>query len=147
MGVDPYTGVIVPEMTAALDAGGISPAPGDVLLVRTGWMKAFRADERAPRLRCAGLALSVVDWLGENDFAMVAADNRMVEALPDPEGNRSFPLHVLGSDLSLLLGELFDLEELAADCDEHATYTGLFIASPLPVVGAVGSPVNPIVIK
>lgn len=146
--LDPYRGIIdTADITATLDAAGVTAAPGDIQLVRTGWMAAFRADNTAPRVRGAGLAPSVISWLAENDIAMVATDNRMVEAVPDPEGNRVFPLHVRAlRDLGLLLGELFDLEELAADCARHDSYTGLFVTAPLPMVGAVGSPINPIVI-
>lgn len=146
--LDPYRGVIdTADIVATLAAAAVAQAPGAILLVRTGWMAAFRADDTAPRVRGAGLAPSVIDWLAENEIAMVATDNRMVEAVPDSEGNRVFPLHVRAlRDVGLMLGELFDLEELAADCSRHDCYTGLFVTAPLPIVGAVGSPINPIVI-
>jgi hypothetical protein len=45
------------------------------------------------------------------------------------------------------VGELFDLHELAADCAADGVSEGMFIASPIPIVGASGSPLNPIVVK
>jgi hypothetical protein len=38
-------------------------------------------------------------------------------------------------------------DELAADCAADRTYDGLFVAAPMPVVGASGSPLNPIFMK
>jgi hypothetical protein len=49
--------------------------------------------------------------------------------------------------MGLLVGEIFDFEALAADCAEDGQYDFLFTAPPLPITGAVGSPINPVVIK
>jgi hypothetical protein len=45
------------------------------------------------------------------------------------------------------LGELLDLDDLAADCAADGVYECFFVASPMPVVNSVGSPINPIAIK
>jgi hypothetical protein len=47
----------------------------------------------------------------------------------------------------LLIGEIFDLEVLAADCASDGRYEFFFVAPPLTITGAVGSPINPQVIK
>jgi hypothetical protein len=39
------------------------------------------------------------------------------------------------------------LEELAADCAADGVYEFFLTAAPLPITGAVGSPVNPIAVK
>jgi hypothetical protein len=44
-------------------------------------------------------------------------------------------------------GEMFQLEELAEACAEDGEYAFLFCAPPLPITGAVGSPINPLAIK
>jgi hypothetical protein len=49
--------------------------------------------------------------------------------------------------MGLLIGEIFDLEALAADCARDGVYEFLFAAPPLPITGAVGSPINPLAIK
>ena len=49
--------------------------------------------------------------------------------------------------MGLLIGEIFELEELAEDCAKDAVYEFLFVAPPLPITGAVGSPINPLAIK
>ncbi|MGW4338461.1 cyclase family protein [Rhodococcus koreensis] len=147
--LDPYRGVVTADdLESTLDAVGVELRPGDVLLVRTGWLSAYLGEGASPRTRSAGLAPSIIDLLAANDVALVATDTRTVEALPNPEGESILPLHVTAlRDLGLLLGELFDMDDLAADCADDGVYTGLFVAAPLPVVGGVGSPLNPLVIK
>jgi hypothetical protein len=49
--------------------------------------------------------------------------------------------------MGLLIGEMWDLEALAADCAEDGIYEFFLTTAPLPITGAVGSPVNPIAIK
>ena len=43
--------------------------------------------------------------------------------------------------------EIFDLEGLAADCAQDGVYEFMFVAPPLAITGAVGSPINPQAIK
>ncbi len=47
----------------------------------------------------------------------------------------------------MMLGEIFDLEDLSADCAADGVYEFLFSAPPLRITGAVGSPINPLAIK
>ena len=49
--------------------------------------------------------------------------------------------------MGLLIGEIFDLEALAEDCSKDGIYEFLFTAPPLPITGAVGSPINPLAVK
>ena len=43
----------------------------------------------------------------------------------------------------MMLGEIFDLEELAEDCAADGVWEFLLSAPPLRVAGGVGSPVSP----
>jgi hypothetical protein len=49
--------------------------------------------------------------------------------------------------IGLFLGEMWDLDALAADCATDGVYDCWLTAAPLPVTGAVGAPVNPIAVK
>jgi hypothetical protein len=49
--------------------------------------------------------------------------------------------------MGLPLGEIFDLEGLAADCADDGVYELQFVAQPLKVAQGIGSPINPIAIK
>ena len=49
--------------------------------------------------------------------------------------------------LGFALGEMFDLDALAADCKADGQYTFMLVAPPLAITRAVGSPINPIAMK
>jgi hypothetical protein len=58
------------------------------------------------------------------------------------------PIHCVSLvHTGILIGEIFDLDPLAADCAADGVYEFFFVAPPLPVTGAVGSPINPQAIK
>jgi hypothetical protein len=66
--------------------------------------------------------------------------------LEDPQVH--LPVHmVLIRDVGMTLGEMFDLEELAADCAADNAWECFFTAPVLKVTGGVGSPINPLAIK
>ena len=58
------------------------------------------------------------------------------------------PLHcILIRDMGMPLAEILDLETLAEDCADDGRWSFLFVAPPLHISRAVGSPVTPIAIK
>jgi len=57
------------------------------------------------------------------------------------------PLHqVVIPNLGLTIGEMWDLESLGSICAASGRYDFLLSAAPLPITGAVGSPINPVAI-
>ena len=132
------------QLAAAADAEGVEVRAGDILLIRTGHL-GWLLDGGDETAGAPGLTFRALPWLHERDVAMVALDNIAAEVLP-PEG--ALPFHVGAiRDLGMLIGELFDLDALAADCAADGVYEMFFAASVLPVVNGVGSPLNPIAIK
>ena len=92
--------------------------------------------------------MKAIPWLHAHDVAMIAVDNAACQVVPPEAGDPFLTWHVAAlRDLGILVGELFDLDELAADCAADGVYEAMFVASVMPVVGASGSPLNPIVIK
>jgi kynurenine formamidase len=138
------------DLEAAERAQGVRVESGDVLLIRTGHMRAFTVDrDRVAYMKqMPGLGLACVEWLHAREVAAVASDTNMVEVWPPEDPSILFPLHMLCiRDMGLTLGEMFDLEALAADCAQDGAWTFLFTAPPLPVTGGVGSPINPLAVK
>lgn len=128
----------------------VSVGPGDILLVRTGWLRTFTVDGDARGYWNGepGLSLECADWLHRREVAAVASDNWAVEALPPDDPNISLPLHcVLIRDMGMTLGELFVLDRLAEDCAADGVWSFFLCAPPLKVLGGVGSPITPIAIK
>ena len=136
------------DLRAALRQAGLVPQAGDVLCVRTGWLEAFRAADHAGKADLflkrdySGLAGDAAMWelLWDAGFAAVVSDSVTVEAWPLCEGKPS--LHLAIARLGLVLGEMFDLDALAAAVREEARNTFLFVSKPLNLRGGIGSPPN-----
>jgi kynurenine formamidase len=147
----PASHVVTPaDLDAAARAGRVAPASGDVVLVRTGHIQTFTRDQDRAAFAGPqpGLGMHCAAWLHEHGIAALCADNVAVEPLPGSDPANPIPLHMLClRDMGLMLGEMFDLEELALDCARDGRFEFLFCAPPLPVTRGIGSPINPLVVK
>jgi kynurenine formamidase len=143
--------VITPaDLDAAERAAGVRVERGDVLLIRTGYLSVFRhdGDKQSYMTKEPGLGVACVEWLHAREVAAVACDTMGVEVMPGENPADVLPVHMLCiRDMGLTLGEMFDLDELAADCATDGVCEVLFTAPPLKVTGAVGSPLNPLAVK
>ena len=144
--------ITVDDLNAACETQGVSVGVGDILLVRTGHIRAFTVDGDRGRFMGLqpGLGYACAEWAHDKSLAAVAADNMAVELL-HPEifaSEAPLPFHMLAlRDMGMPLGEMFNLEALAADCAADGRYAFLLTAPPLEVTGGFGSPVNPLALK
>jgi kynurenine formamidase len=149
------------EIEACASAEGVELQDCDILLLRTGWLRWFQSLDAAGQeglrgrlnpgetgLDMPGLDASTATaaWLWDRRVAAIAADNPALEALRvDAEvgfqHRRLIPLQ------GMAIGELWDLETLAADCAADGVYEFMLVSAPLNVPGAVGSPANAYAIK
>jgi kynurenine formamidase len=140
------------HLDATIAAQGSSSAVrrGDLLLVRTGRLTRARREgwngyAGGPS---AGLSFTTAGWLHEHDVAAVATDTWGFEVRPNEFDEAFQPLHQIAiPNMGLTIGELWDLDELAADCAADGVWEFLLVAAPIPFTGAVGAPVNPIALK
>ena len=137
------------DLDAAAALGAIDVQPGDVLMVRTGQMT-YLAD--GDKMRFAnpspGLSTQSVQWLRDHDVAAVATDTLVFECFPCEDPAVLLPVHLLHlRDMGLLQGQLWFLDDLAADCAADGQYDGLLTATPLPFTRGAGSPVAPTLVK
>ena len=138
------------ELEAAEQKQGVRVGTGDVLLIRTGHIAVFRDEgDRVGYMRTMpGLGVACAEWLHGREVAAVASDTNAVEVIQFEVAGTPIPFHMLAiRDMGLTLGEMFDLDELAADCADDGVYEFFFTAPPLKVSGGVGSPLNPLAIK
>jgi kynurenine formamidase len=137
------------EATAA--AQKVQVERGDILLIRTGHMSRYldRGDWRHFDLdESPGVSVHTAPWMHARQIAAVASDNYAVEVRPSELPPFRSPFHICAiPNMGLTLGEIFFLEELAADCAADGRYAFLLVAPPLPVTGAVGTPINPYALK
>lgn len=140
------------DLEACAESTGVEIGAGDVVLVRTGRLAAVRdrgfwGDEYSGG-PAPGLAVSAADFFCPRDVAAVALDTWGIEVLPNETPDVFQPLHIIMLvNAGIHIGEMFDLEELAADCAEDGVYEFLFAAPPLTVTGSVGSAINPQAVK
>jgi kynurenine formamidase len=149
--LEPGYAITTDDLAAAIAAERVEVRRGDALIVRTGHMTLCRerggwgdyAGGDAP-----GLSFHTADWLHRREIAAVATDTWGMEVRPNEIPDTFQPLHqVLIPNVGLTIGEIFFLDELADDCARDGVYDFFFVAPPLPITGAVGSPINPIAIK
>ncbi len=142
------------DLEACLKRHKVALRQGDVLLVRMGWVAAFRAaktlDERDALVRVwkfSGVSGGEDMWefLWDHRVAAIATDTVTVEVWPMTPGAPA--MHWAIARLGLTIGEMFDFEALAADCARDGRTTSLFTSSPLNLRGGVGSPPNALAIK
>jgi kynurenine formamidase len=122
---------------------GVEIGPGDVLLVRTGFLDYWRSlADPAEAVAQPGIGLGAVELIAERDVAVVGSDNSAVEPVPFDQ-NIFLGVHMeLLINLGVHMFEHLNLGELAA----AGVHECLFVAAPLNVPGASGSPVNPLAI-
>src|SRR6201988_2984531 len=150
-GVETFLELGNPITAAELDdvarSQGVTVGRGDIVLIRTGWWARFLETGNGAEAG-SGLDWRCASWLHDHEIAAVAADNLMVEDPISGVEGTFLPMHMLClRDMGLMLGEDWDLNALAADCAADGVDEFRLIAPPLRVVGAVGSPGNPIEIK
>ncbi|MEZ5223066.1 MAG: cyclase family protein [Ilumatobacteraceae bacterium] len=161
------------ELAECLAAQGTELHEGDVLLVRTGWIGWYEAQPddvrarlaRTEHLRTPGLRSGerLAEVLWDLHIAALGCDNPAVEVWPP--GALSTPEHeaevradrrrlheifthtLLLPMLGLPLGEMWDLEALAADCAADGRYECFFTSAPINLPAGVASPPNALAIK
>lgn len=155
--VQPETGelpdgyaITVADLEGCAAAQGVRISRGDIVLVRTGQLGRARRDGWGDYAGgpAPGLSLTTAGWLHRTEIAAVATDTWGFEVRPNEFDVPAFqPLHqVVIPNLGLTIGEMWDLEELGSVAAESGRYEFLLSAAPLPITGAVGSPINPVAI-
>jgi len=165
--------VMPDELLACLADQATEVGEGDVLLVRFGWIEWYVQQDAAKRawlgdratFRSAGLhpGEETCRVLWNLHIAAIACDNPGVEIWPRgshlPELGRQelladlqrvdevFAHTMLLPMLGLPLGELFFLDDLAADCAADGRYEFMFTSAPLQLPRGVASPPNALALK
>ena len=143
------------ELAGLAAEQGVAIQPGDIVLLRTGVGAWLRREAELGELSdtpraYAGPGLeqggASVAWLWDHQIAAIASDNLAVEAYPFGRDGKILH-HWAIALLGMVFGELFDLEDLAADCADDGVYECFFVAKPLHLRGGVGSPANALAIK
>jgi kynurenine formamidase len=139
------------DLTAATERQGVQIESGDFILLRTGSYQYFTSGDigKFRGSKEAGLGWASAEWFYDHEIAAVAVDNWACEVRPSTiEGSSSNPFHQVAiRDMGLTIGEIFNFEELAVDCEADGVWEFLFSAVGLKITNAVALPLTPMAIK
>ena len=149
------------DLEAARAVAGVEYRDGDILLVRTGFVAWYREQDAATRLRQSrsdqltatgiGQSEEMAEYLWDAGVAAVATDTAGFECWPPDQSVAGFPfgfLHqVLLGQFGMAIGELWDLDALAADCAADGVYEVLLTSAPMNAPRGIGSPANALALK
>lgn len=140
--LSPSYAIAVADLKRAISGQELAIQSGDVVLIRTGQMRDWPDASELQLFEQAGLSLEAAHWLVDEKQAMLlGADNLGLEHFPSNNPNNFAPVHsYLLAEKGVPILEVLWLEDLAAaNIDEF-----LFIATPLKLRGASGSPIRPL---
>ena len=117
---------------------------GDILLIRTGWVRAYSKLNDA---ECEAIAATnpppaigvesseeTLRFFWDESFSSVGGDQPSMEAWPCQD-TRFFLHEWLLAGWGMPIGELFDLERLSVECRERGRWSFFFNSVPLKVCG------------
>ncbi|KAJ4290390.1 hypothetical protein N0V90_010606 [Kalmusia sp. IMI 367209] len=145
----------VEELEEALKWQGTTTRPGDIMIIRSGyvrWHNNASASERKSGTQENSVAIGMqaneksIRWLYDHHFAAVAGDTVAFEAWP-PTFTDGWCLHEwLLVQWGSPIGEMWDLEKLSEMCKQQKRYTFFLTSAPLHIKGGIGSPPGAIAI-
>lgn len=140
--------VLPADLEAAEQACGVRVEPGDILLIRTGYVR--RRHERGPvnpmQDGSPGPQAACLPWFHQRGIAMLGSDTHN-DLSPSGYPNLPLPVHVVGIvAMGLWLIDNCNLEDLAQACAARRRWEFLLTIAPLRLCNVTGSPVNPLAI-
>ena len=135
------------DLKACLERQGVAEetiTPGDAVFVRTGHGSRWYTETATFYDGAPGIGLECARWFSEpSRSCVVGADNFAVEVVPpvDPEVFHPCHQHLIMEN-GIHLHEGMTFEGLV----ERDAWVFAYVFAPLPIVGATGSPGNPIAV-
>lgn len=134
------------DLMSCLDRQGLADStitPGDAVFVRTGHGTRWHTETATFYDGAPGIGLDCARWFADKQVAVVGADNFAIEVVPpvDPEVFHPCHQHLIIRN-GIYLHEGMTFEGLV----ERQTYVFAYVFAPIKMVGATGSPGNPIAV-
>jgi kynurenine formamidase len=149
----------VADLELARRQAGVEFAPGDIILLHTGFAAWYVGQPSQVKNRLHGNVSApgvehseaVCEYLWNSHAAAIASDTFAVEVIPADRSPEAHPCgflhHVLIGQFGMALGELWWLSDLARDCAGDGVYEMFLVSAPLNAPGGIGSPANAVAIK
>lgn len=153
--LDPFSSEVieVAEIEAIMLAKNLLPVQGDILCIRTGWIREYNSEKNSgANMSGAGTTFvglashhDMARFLWNNGFAAICSDNPAIESAPGDPKNGSLHRRLIPG-LGFSLAELLNFENLAVKCSERSSWEFLFTAAPIALVGGASSTANALAI-
>ena len=144
--LEPRTPIFPEDLDEWEKQTGIQVSSGDVVFIRTGrWARrAAVGPWDVNKDGLAGLHASCAKWLKKRDIAMLGSDAAS-DVIPSQVDGFTHPVHLLMLHaMGVHIFDNCDLEEIGRVTAKLSRWEFLLTASPIPVEGGTGSPLNPI---
>jgi kynurenine formamidase len=129
------------DIDGCLKHQGIEVRPGDVVLLRTGRMRAAWPDAARYMANPPGLTREGASYLAHAGAIMIGSDTHTLEQVPSSEPGNWLPVHTyLLAEAGVTIIEIVEVEALAAD----KLYEFAFFGACLRLRGATGAPMRPV---
>jgi len=145
--LDAETGISANTLRDIASQNNINIQPGDVVVIRTGWIRHFADRDRFLGFSTGvpGITLDAAEWLADAGVFAVGADTTSCEQIHPEVGHSLLPVHeYLLVECGIHLIEVLMLETLAVRLAKAARSEFTIVIAPLPVVGATGAPLRPL---
>jgi len=134
----PVTGA---DIDRALSRAGVVFEPGDALLLDMGRDRFEAAGQEMPAEQRPGVGADGARWIEAHGVSVVCWDFLDAFAPDEPRA----PVHMLNWAIGLVLVDNCDFARLRAALPAGQA-TGALVVGPLPIAGATGCNVNPVVV-
>jgi kynurenine formamidase len=131
------------ELRSLCEQQGVTVRPGDVALVRTGYLSGWPDADFIAAHEQAGIDRDAALWLAEQGVVAVGGDTESLEVLPSTVRGNPHPVHIaLLVERGIFILEMVNCEQLARD----GVREFCFMCLPLSIRGATGSMVRPVAV-
>jgi kynurenine formamidase len=144
--LEPGDAIYAEELDEWEEETGTKVRAGDVVFIRTGrWARRkILGPWSVQKEGMAGLHASCAAWLKKRDVAMLGSD-AAADVIPSRIDGVTHPIHVLTLHaMGMHIFDNCDLEAVGEASAKFKQWEFLLTASPIPVKGGTGSPLNPI---
>lgn len=128
------------DLRGALARQSTELRPGDVVMVRTGRMRAWPDGDRY-QMNSPGLNRQGAEFLARSGAVIIGGDNSALEQMPGDDPENWIPVHTyLLAEAGVPILEVADLEALSAE----ELYEFAYIGACLRFRGATAAPIRPL---
>ncbi len=140
--LDPGYEITAHDLDRASDHAGVDVRPGDAVMIRSGWSRHWWQPEvfAGQAGGAPGPGEEGARWLAEREVSITGAETLAYEVISPGAGHALLPVHrLLIVEHGIHIIEVMRLDDLAA---QGVSQFG-FVAIPLGLKGATGSPTRP----